>query len=92
MAVQTISTCSYAGEYSTVSGIEAGNNYTFTSTSGYITVHSTSPTGTVLGYGPSPLTITTVSTDNLYPHWNLNAACGTQNSCYTTTVQNLGSA
>lgn len=88
----TISTCSFAGEYSVVGSVVSGIQYRFTSTSGYITVRTGAFNGAVVGFGASPLTIVAPSAANLYPHWNINAACGTQSSCYTTTIQNLGSS
>jgi hypothetical protein len=85
----TISTCSYAGEYSTISGAVNAQTLRFTSsgTGDYITIRSGSPNGAVVAQGASPLQFTNTFTGTLYAHWNTATACGTQNSCRTTTVQ-----
>ena len=87
----TISTCSFAGEYSTVNGAVAGQtlNFTFsnTGTGAYITIHSGTPAGPVVAFGPSPLSFANTFTGTLYAHWSLNAACATDGSCHTSTVQ-----
>ncbi len=83
----TISTCSYAGEYSTISGAVSGQTLQFTSAAGdFITVHSGSPSGPVIAYGATPLTFANAYTGTIYSHWNI-AGCGSQSSCRTTTVQ-----
>lgn len=86
----TISTCSYAGEYSTISGAVSGQSLRFTSSAAgdNITIRSGSPTGPVVGFGTTPLTVANNFTGTLYAHWNL-AGCGTQSTCRTTTVQCL---
>ncbi len=85
----TISTCSYAGEYSTISGAVSGQTLRFTSSvaSDYITVRSGSSGGAVVAQGNTPLVFTNTFTGTLYAHWNTNSSCGTQSSCRTTTVQ-----
>lgn len=85
----TISTCSYAGEYSTISGAVSGQTLRFTSSvaTDYITIRSGSPTGTIVAQGTTPLQFNNTFTGTLYAHWNTNSACGTQNTCRTTTVQ-----
>ena len=48
----TITTCAFAGEYSTINGAVAGSTYLFTATGGtgnYITIRQGTPGGTVLG-------------------------------------------
>ncbi len=88
----TISTCSYAGEYSTVNGIVAGETYQFTmsdlGTGAYITITDGAGTaGNILAYGPSPLNYVAAATGTLYAHWSLNEFCAADASCHTTTVQ-----
>jgi hypothetical protein len=86
----TISTCSYAGEYSTISGATAGQTLQFTMSNlagTWITVHSGSYNGPVLAQGSSPLTFVNTYTGTLYAHWNTNSSCGTYTACHTTTVQ-----
>lgn len=84
----TISTCSYAGEYSTISGAVAGQTLRFISSAGdYITVRSGTSGGPVIAQGLSPLTFVNTFTGTIYAHWSLPLACGTQATCRTTTVQ-----
>lgn len=85
----TISTCSFAGEYSTVSGAVSGQTLNFTSSgAGYfITIHSGSYNGPVVAFGNSPLSFANTFTGTLYAHWNTSSACGSASSCTTTTVQ-----
>jgi hypothetical protein len=88
----TISTCSFAGEFSPVFGITAGNSYTFTSQSGYVTVREGTSGGPVVGFGPSPLTVIAPSSSDLFGHWSLDAACTQSFTCYVTSVTNNGAS
>lgn len=89
-ASQVISTCSYAGEYSTVNNAVAGQQLLLTSSAGdYVTVRSGSPSGPVIAFGPMPFTFTNTFTGTLYAHWSTNSSCGTQSTCRTTSVQCL---
>lgn len=89
-AVTQITGCSYQTEYSHITGLVAGVGYRFTIVDGsHITVRQGSPTGDVLGFGLSPLTVVTLSSDDLFVHWNTNGACGTATTCLATTVQRL---
>ena len=84
---QTISTCSYQTEYSTITGVVAGASYTVTnSCGGYITVRRTTYNGTLVAQGTAPLTFTAPVAGTYYLHWNTNAACGTSILCCTTTI------
>jgi len=84
----TISSCSYAGEYSTISGAAAGQTLRFTSSNAadFITIHSGTPSGPIVAFGATPLQFSNTFTGTLYAHWNL-ANCGAQSTCRTTTVQ-----
>ncbi len=86
--VVTISTCSFDGEFSPISGAVSGQTLKFTSTTpgGIITVRSGSSNGPVVAFGPSPLNFVNTFTGTLFAHWNL-PGCGTASSCRTTTVQ-----
>ena len=87
-AIVTISTCSFAGEYSTINGAVNGQTLNFTSQAGdFITIHSGTPAGPVVAFGTTPLSFANTFTGTLYAHWALNASCGTQFTCRTTTVQ-----
>lgn len=84
-----ISTCSFAGEYSTISGAVNGQTlqFTYSQSGGYITVRSGSSGGPVVAQGTSPLSFSNTFTGTLYAHWNTSSACGANTSCSTTTVQ-----
>ncbi|MBK8611563.1 MAG: hypothetical protein IPL84_16890 [Chitinophagaceae bacterium] len=88
-AVTTISSCSFAGEYSTVTGAVSGQTLRFTSSvaTDWITVHSGTSNGPIIAFGQTPLTFANTFTGTVFPHWSSNAACGTQSTCRTTTVQ-----
>jgi hypothetical protein len=84
---QTISSCNYAGEFSTVTNIVSGTSYTVTmSGTSYITVHSGSSSGPVISNGNSPLIFTATSSGTYYIVWTRNAACATDATCHTTTI------
>jgi hypothetical protein len=84
----TISFCSFQTEYSTISGVQAGQTYQFAiEEGGYITVRFDSLDGPVVGQGSSPLTISAPADNNLFAHWNTNGACQTATNCVVTTVQ-----
>ncbi len=86
--IVTISTCSFAGEYSTINGAVNGQTLRFTSSVGTdeITIRSGSPGGPVLAFGTTPLVFANTFTGTIYAHWN-TPGCGSQSSCRTTTVQ-----
>jgi hypothetical protein len=88
-AVVTITTCAYAGQYSTISGAVAGQTLRFTSSIGtdFITIRSGTPGGAVLASGQTPLVFSNTFTGTIYAHWNTDANCGSQQSCRTVTVQ-----
>jgi len=84
----TISTCSFEGEYSTITGVPAGEDIEFTmSNGGYITVRTDSVNGAVVAEGFSPLTVSAASGADLFAHWNTDELCGTASDCVVTTVQ-----
>lgn len=84
-----ISSCSFAGEYSVITGAVAGQTLAFTSSvaTDYITVRSGTPGGPIVAQGTTALSFVNTFTGTLYAHWNTNASCGTSSSCRTTTVQ-----
>ncbi|MEZ4807898.1 MAG: T9SS type A sorting domain-containing protein [Flavobacteriales bacterium] len=88
--VTTISTCSFELEHSVITGILAGANYEFTSSSGsYITVRQDTYDGPIVGEGYSPLTVLTTANTDLFSHWNVDDQCSTFDDCVETTVQLL---
>ena len=84
----TVSTCSFDGEFSPISGAVAGQTLKFTHTSpgGVITIRTGASNGPVLAFGPSPLTVANSFTGILYAHWN-GPGCSAASICQTTTVQ-----
>jgi hypothetical protein len=83
-----ITTCAFAGEYSTINSVVAGRTYrSSTSPSGWITIRRGSPSGVVVAAGPSPLTWYAPVSGTYYHHTNTNSSCGTQIACYTVTIQ-----
>jgi len=88
----TITTCQYASEYATITGAVAGNSYTSTSSvsTDWITVRQGSPGGPVRAFGPTPLTWSAAVAGNYYIHYNTNSACGTLNTCRTSTIIGRG--
>ena len=85
----TITTCAFAGEYSTVNNCVAGNSYTFNATGGtgnFITIRQGTFNGAVLGFGNAPQTVVCTANGPLFLHYNTDALCGTDGSCHTGTV------
>ncbi len=86
-SVVTINTCVYQSEYSTISGIVAGNTYSFGyNLGGWITIRTGSFNGTAVASGPAPLSWTATMSGTVYVHYNTNSACGTAAVCGTSTV------
>jgi len=89
--VITLTTCAFAGEYSTVFGAVSGQTLQFTATASYspvyLTVHSGTFNGPIVAAGPSPLTFANTFTGTLFLHYNTNSSCGTLSVCHTGTVQ-----
>ena len=89
--VITITTCNFAGEYATVSGVVAGNTYSSSSSIGtdYITVRSGTSNGPLVAAGTSPLIWTAVASGNHFIHINANSTCGTNTSCRSNILRNI---
>jgi hypothetical protein len=92
--VITITTCNYATEYATVSGVVAGNTYSSSSSIGtdYITVRSGTFNGPLVAAGTSPLIWTAVASGNHYIHINTNSTCGTNTACRSNILRNISPA
>ncbi|MBM3431317.1 MAG: hypothetical protein FJX99_10065, partial [Bacteroidetes bacterium] len=89
----TISTCSYQTEYSTINNVQAASIYQCAILNGgYITVREGSPTGPVVTAGVSPLAWTSTVAGTYYAHWNTDASCGTATICETTTITYVSAA
>jgi len=82
-----ISSCNFQSEYSTVSGIVAGQTYQFGySLGGYITIHTGTYNGPIVAYGNAPLNWASSYTGTVYVHYNTGSGCGTASLCGTSTV------
>lgn len=88
----SISTCTFAGEYNTITGIVAGTSYTVTASgSQCITVHTGSSSGPVVAFGTGTVTFTAPSSGTYYLSINTTCAgCGTASSCVATSITNNG--
>ena len=83
----TISTVSYQTEYSTISGIVAGNSYSVNySLGGCATVHSGSSSGPVVAFGPPPVAFTATVAGTYYVSWNTDCSCGTASTGGTSSI------
>lgn len=86
----TITTCAFAGEYSTINSCVSGSTYLFSASGGagnYLTIRQGTPGGAVLGFGFSPISVVCTVSGPLYLHYNTNASCGTDGTCHTGVVQ-----
>ena len=89
-ATVTITTCSFAGEFSTINSATAATSYTVTSSiaTDFITIHQGTSGGPVIAFGVTPLTWSSTVAGTYFAHWNTSAACGSQSTCRTTTITN----
>ncbi|MGB6036199.1 MAG: T9SS type A sorting domain-containing protein [Cryomorphaceae bacterium] len=85
----TIATNSWQTEYSTITGVPVGEDieFNFDSPGAYITVRSDSSNGAVVAQGLAPVTVSSASGADLFPHWNTNDTCGTAQIGTLTTAQ-----
>ena len=85
-----VSTCTFQSEYTTFTSVVSGRQYRSSySLGGWITVRHTTPGGTVVSSGPSPLTWTSPVSGTYYVHYNTNSGCGTASSCGTDYIECL---
>ncbi|MDC3071360.1 hypothetical protein OA405_03185, partial [Bacteroidota bacterium] len=87
----TISTCNYLTEYSTISGVGAGESYTATisgpnANPGYIVVYEGGSATNFVAQGSAPLTWTSTVAGTYYIHWFVDSLCNTATGCHTTTL------
>ena len=89
----TISTCSYQTEYSTINDVQAASIYQCAIINGgYITIMEGSPTGPVIASGLSPLTWTSNLAGSYFAHWSTDSNCGTATTCQITTITYVSAA
>ena len=85
-----VSTCTFQSEYTTFTNVVSGRQYRSSySLGGWITVRHTTPGGTVVASGASPLTWTAPVSGTYYVHYNTNSNCGTASSCGTDYIECL---
>jgi hypothetical protein len=86
----SVGTCTFQGDYNTFNSVVAGRQYRSSySLGGWITVRHTTPGGTVVASGSSPLTWTATISGTYYVHYNTNSSCGTASSCGTDYIECL---
>jgi len=90
----TIKTDQYEGEYNTISSVAAATVYTseINNAGDYITVRQGSSGGTLIAFGPTPLTWTSTTADTYYIHYNTNSSCGTASVNRTSKLTYVGTA
>lgn len=85
---QVVTTGVYTSEYSQLSNISVGTDYIFTcqlgTTDNYITV--TDWSNNVIAFGPSPLTVEAITSDQIRLHYSDDAACASTSQSHTVTV------
>lgn len=84
----TMTTCAFAGDYSTLNAVVAGESYISTSNlvGAYFTVTQGSPAGTIIAFGNAPLSWTATVGGAYYIHLNSNMFCGTDAICHSNEV------
>ncbi|MFN3942407.1 MAG: GEVED domain-containing protein [Flavobacterium sp.] len=91
---QSVTTCAYTSEFSTVSGLTVGANYLFTGQLGttpgsgahvYLTI--TDANNVVIQHGTSPLLVNGITASTIRMHYSDNAACGQTSVCHNGQVQ-----
>ncbi len=89
--ITVLTTCAFAGEYSTITGVAATTQYISTSSipTDFITIHQGTSNGPVIAFGTTPLSWTSTVAGNYYQHVNTSAACGSQSSCRTLSIQHF---
>ncbi len=87
--VVQFSDCSYAGDYSTVTGTLSGQKLRFTSSvaTDFIVVRGGSRDGPIVASGRTPLVFVNTVNGPLFAHWSKNSTCGREQTCRVTTVQ-----
>lgn len=82
----TITTCNFAGEYAVLQ-LTAGVSYTFCSSIATDFITIATPVPAALQWGTSCITFTPATTGTYRMYIHANAACATNTTCRTTTVQ-----
>jgi hypothetical protein len=88
-ATTTLTTCAYASEYSTITGVAATTNYISSSSisTDFITIRQGTYNGTLIAAGYSPLVWTSTVAGDYFQHINTNDNCGTQSLCRSSLIR-----
>jgi len=93
---QQIAADNWTEDYSVVVGLTIGEDYQFSVVEGatdkYVTVIDNADGTTVLAFGPSPLTVNTITVAAVQLHWTEDAGCTTTQNSHTTSYINLTNA
>jgi hypothetical protein len=81
-----ISSCTYAGEYNTITNVVIGQTYEFTSTVTTDWLTLTDVSNNSLTFGTSLISWVATFSGTVKLHVSVSASCGTQSVCRTTTV------
>ena len=95
---QTINTCAFGTEYSTITGLIVGGNYMFTEQSGstagsgtHLFITITDLSNNVIQYGQSPLLINGITSDSVRLHYADDSSCTGTSSCHNSQIVYLAS-
>jgi hypothetical protein len=89
-SVTTIATCVFPQEYSTITGLVTGANYSFTISGGaYITLRSGLVDGPVVAQGFDAVEYTAIDASDLFAHYTVDDLCTQSTGCLENTVQLL---
>jgi len=93
---QQIAGDNWTEEYSVLVGLTIGEDYQFSVVEGgtpkYVTVIDNADGTTVLAFGPSPLTVNTITVAAVQLHWTEDAGCTTAQNGHVTSYVNLTNA
>jgi hypothetical protein len=93
---QTVNTCAYGTEYSTITSLIVGGNYLFTEQAGatagtgaHLFITITDLSDNVIQYGSSPLTVTGITAASVKLHYADDSSCAGAATCHNSQVQYL---
>ncbi|WP_121051125.1 T9SS type A sorting domain-containing protein [Lacinutrix venerupis] len=86
---QQIGTCTYSTEYNTINGIVVGEDYEFVATDAgtdvYVTI--TDLSNNVIASGPSPLTVSAITSSEVRLHVTADETCAGGSVCHVTSFR-----
>ena len=83
-----VTTCDYAGDYSTITDAVAGTDYTFYSSTAtdYLTIRQGTYNGPVIGQGVQPVVASVTESGKIFVHVNTDSDCGVEDFCRTISI------